>query len=932
MGRNGGSPRYIEDNTRASYSICSLSSNCPIIKKYLQKIPDQSFNKDGSRDKNNAKGKCFKENRSKNGFYFKYVPSFKNRWFKSTNFQFKTTKPLSAASKIPPHKPLQSSQVFTGKRLPGEIGYNPSIFSCSNKGIASKISDHVLPKRDLCHDVSTLWSFNSPSNICKAKQLDSKSSTIFRNKSFGISRRLVNRSSQSKHLTFTSEKDNKNSYSLGMVNKLQKSRSSTTEKDILLRNNLESYRKSKIYFSKETNYFKTKISKDPQLSEMVVAPSKIATGEPQFRSVCDPTRPITLSQTSKISQQVTSNEPQKEVPYRNFISRRISLVDGSSPIIHPNISEERGFAHGNRCLRFGMGGSNRRFLDCRYLDSSSNEMAHQSERDVCSFYSYKKALKDPKRQINFSSVRQSNNNLLHSKPGRNKISYSSKTNGGTVKINSSIQHPIDFTFHPRSLQCNSGLSVSSKDYSGVALIPTDNQCNIQDVGVSRNRSVRIQDVGSGIDLCVPGPARSRSSFRRCFQSELELQPCLDFSASNVNASSSSASEYIKGSLHNNSTKMGKSFLETRPGSPSSGTSLHDPKSQPKSNRHKDAQTTTGSQPFVFGGLEDSGWNDQVAGWNKDDLNLLETAWRKSTLNTYKAPWNNWLRWAKCKDISINNPSPQEVALYLSYLHRIRKLSYSSILVNKSVICTFANPIRGEVLSSHPIIRQMLKAISLKVPPRNNKKNIWDVDALLNWMKSNQPNIDSLFEVSRYVAILLLLASGRRVHDLTLLMIDEDHCQISVDDITLWPIFGSKTDKASSRQSGWKFLDNADQPFNAVFWIKKLIEVSGTRRKAVEKITNLFISTRGKVRQASKAIIGGWIRTVFKEAQISATPGSIRSAVGSKKMSYNFSLDDVLACGNWKNKQNFFRFYFKEISKSQEPNRLLGHPFTSFKPI
>jgi len=79
------------------------------------------------------------------------------------------------------------------------------------------------------------------------------------------------------------------------------------------------------------------------------------------------------------------------------------------------------------------------------------------------------------------------------------------------------------------------------------------------------------------------------------------------------------------------------------------------------------------------------------------------------------------------------------------------------------VVTFANPERGPALSAHHLRLTLKALISTKSSPQ--KRQIWDVNLLITWLPQHAPDENSLFEVSRHVAVLLL-ASGRRVHDLT----------------------------------------------------------------------------------------------------------------------------------------------------------------------
>lgn len=79
-------------------------------------------------------------------------------------------------------------------------------------------------------------------------------------------------------------------------------------------------------------------------------------------------------------------------------------------------------------------------------------------------------------------------------------------------------------------------------------------------------------------------------------------------------------------------------------------------------------------------------------------------------------------------------------------------------------------------------------------------------SLADWYLSDQTSL--LF--------ILLLASGRRIHDLTLLGEDEDHLRMEDESVTFWPGFGSKTDKSSHRQSGWLLSRSSEKNLDPTF--------------------------------------------------------------------------------------------------------------------
>lgn len=271
------------------------------------------------------------------------------------------------------------------------------------------------------------------------------------------------------------------------------------------------------------------------------------------------------------------------------------------------------------------------------------------------------------------------------------------------------------------------------------------------------------------------------------------------------------------------------------------------------------------------------------------------------------------------------PQLQQVARFLAYLHLQLHLAYNTILIHKSAIFTFCK-INSEQDEEQLLVRQILKAIATAHPAKP-KPPVWDAQVVLGWLSTPNDKI-TLFEVSRRTATILLLASGRRVHDLTLLRITDSHICISDDRIVLWPVFGSKTDSGQHRQSGWLLLKHPDPQICPVRWVKQLISLTAERRYREEGLNHLFITIIGKPRPASRTVIGGWLKSVLRESGVSATPGSFRSAVASASWVENHPIEDILARGNWKSEQTFQRFYCKEIERKTRGSQLL---FNNFKP-
>lgn len=124
-----------------------------------------------------------------------------------------------------------------------------------------------------------------------------------------------------------------------------------------------------------------------------------------------------------------------------------------------------------------------------------------------------------------------------------------------------------------------------------------------------------------------------------------------------------------------------------------------------------------------------------------------------------------------------------------------------------------------------------------------------------------------------------------------------------DHIILWPMFGSKTDTSTHRQSGWKLCKAEDRNIDPIFWLRKLVSL-GKNRRHEAGVECLFISTLGPARPASRTVIGGWIKTILKDAGIDASRGSLKSAVASMSWLEECPIDTILERGNWRSENTF----------------------------
>lgn len=579
----------------------------------------------------------------------------------------------------------------------------------------------------------------------------------------------------------------------------------------------------------------------------------------------------------------------------------------------------------DRCLGLRLGCTTQRPSPVRSVDSQRKETSLQLTGNDGNIQGSGRPKQTNVEQLPDDFIRQSHSSLLSSKRGRHTFHPNDASHRPGVRIARSLSYPGVGQLHPRSIQCRSRSVIPFSTSDRVALTKPSDRFDIPNLGEARDRSVCVPESPRRSIICNARSNRSPSSFCRRFQPDMELRSSLVVSSPEPYTSGPVPSKQSQRTVSTSGSSLGESVLAQRPQEQGPGPSS--PNRQFSGSPDRYAYSTSSSRPQAneFGSLADSGWAPLLDSWDDNQKKLLSSSWRRSTLASYKPAWLRWCKWTSLHKIDRNSPKPQDVAQFLSDLHIKDNLSYSSIALHKSVVSTFCPVQAGPPLSSHIVVKQMLKAIALS-KPKCHKPPIWNIADLCSYLISNEPDQNSLFEVSRRCAILLLLCSGRRLHDLTLLSIKSPNCVIEDNHIIFWPIFGSKTDSATHRQSGWRLLScSTSSNIDPVFWIKRLILLSQERRGELD---SLFVSTCGPVKSATRTIIGGWVRTVLKDAGIDSSPGSVRSAVASASWLDNHNINDILLRGNWRSAKTFHHYYRKEIRPNPRNNNPLFDCFQS----
>lgn len=761
--------------------------------------------------------------------------------------------------------------------------------------------------------MSTFRPLYGPTRIRKSFQLAGSTAKTKRYQSSCLSRRLPHYKSEPRVVKISNSGNHGIFEGLGLALKQREVVDKSEHKPGVSWNGL-GYQSSNNLIARQKKIIITKRSKKYSgQSKVELENCKEPFRKDEFRFVCHSPVKTALKVYDAGKLIASRKQTEKEFPYIQEGSYGRRMVAEEFGNVLSSLSKRPEGISFNGRQRCGLGSSiNERGIQ-RQMVSGTKKVAYKLQRSIRGLCHYEKVFRQHKEHKSINPVRQSDCSVVYQEPGRHEIGTIVRNHLQNIYASPEIEHNDSGSVFARNTERGCGQLIEGQAAARLASSTVYNGQNISEVGSSSNRPLRNKYIKSGTKLCIKGCKRLRSNIHKRLQQGMVISPGVDIPATQSDSQSASSFEYSQGCIHSNCAKLGQSVLENRVEGASDGGTMEAQKSESTTSGCPVSEVVASGAEFKFGSLEGTGWADLLADWSEDDKALLSKSWRKSSLKTYASPWKDWLAWCAEKKVEGKNAEPALVAKYLSFLYHTKKYAPSTIRLHKSVIATMSNPLKADLISNNPLVKRLLKAVEMS-KPMVNRKYIWDINKLIGWIRTDRVDLNSVFQVSRRLALILLLASGRRIHDLTLLRINEPSMHLDKESVTFWPEFGSKTDKATYRQSGWKLLRSKEKTLDPVFWTEELIKVSSVRRGAKDGLSHLFISSRGKVGPASRTVIAGWIKTVFKSANIEYPPGSIRSAVSSSRFQNHVPLDDILQNANWKGKTNFFKFYFKEIER------------------
>lgn len=815
----------------------------------------------------------------------------------------------------------RGSRFPPGKRLDGKDRSSAGLFSFAHSRIAPSISESVLQWPGTAVNSPTLWPVFSPSNFCSFSKLDRGDPSVQRHPSLSLFGRLHSGEPGQNQADESGLGDTVSSGKSRLACQLQKVCACTVPGTGISGLTVEYPQQYHGPTCKEDNKSIKHTLQNPRKRTFFSSGNSVLA---RALKLCQPNhteRALALSTHSAFSKMLPPQQAEERSSPSSAAGANL-VAEGHTPQFG-GAAQERGdplFNH--RRSGCGLGGTPQRQLSVRKMVSPSESLAFKRKGDVCGIRGNSSSEDESAECTHLNSNGQQNSGSAYQKRGWNSFTGSPRTDHEANGNDRALKYHAFGGVPSGKVQRHCRPPVQKPSSAGMALVTPGLGGCIQSLGHTRGRLVCIKKERRRRTLRKLGLQRWFSNLLRRIQSTVELQVGLGVPTTQSNSTSIKPPQHSSGHIHCDSSAVDSVFLADGSTGKSSGRALTDKRPTSQSDRSDYGQDPSSDRKAKSPCLESWGWASQIAHWSLDERDLLKKSWRESTLATYKAPIRRWTLWCESHNVNPRVPQGNDVARFLARLFIVDKLAYRTILLHKSAVSTYCAG-GSEDLSKNFFVHQVLKAISLATP-QERKSPIWDTKLIFDWLK-NETITDTVFDIARRTAIILLLASGRRVHDLTLLDLSKDNFIEKHNELILWPRFGSKTDNASSRQSGWLLREHPIECLCPVRHVKKLMQATESRRSE-SNITNLFLTITGVVKPASRTMIAGWIKSILKEAGIDAPPGSVRSAVASRSWLENRPIKEILERANWKSAKTFQKFYCRQINSESIENEdlLLNH--------
>jgi len=136
--------------------------------------------------------------------------------------------------------------------------------------------------------------------------------------------------------------------------------------------------------------------------------------------------------------------------------------------------------------------------------------------------------------------------------------------------------------------------------------------------------------------------------------------------------------------------------------------------------------------------------------------LISSSRKSSSSNNYESSWRKWVGWCSKRKI---DPIHCDITPSLDFLGELFEADYEYRTINchRSAISAYHSLIDGKRVGSNAKVCDLLSGVFNSRPPQPKYTFIWDIQIVLNYIKSNWSNNENLSDKQLSLKLSMLLA-------------------------------------------------------------------------------------------------------------------------------------------------------------------------------
>lgn len=291
------------------------------------------------------------------------------------------------------------------------------------------------------------------------------------------------------------------------------------------------------------------------------------------------------------------------------------------------------------------------------------------------------------------------------------------------------------------------------------------------------------------------------------------------------------------------------------------------------------------------------------------------SWRAGTSKQYRTFLERWQTYCSNRKINYLQPGINDAIEFLVSLYD-SGLGYSSLNTARSALSLILN-FDGIKFGEHPLVTRFMKGIFELKPSFPKYTEIWDVNIVLEHLKSfGMPEALTLKNLTLKVNMLLCLLTGQRCQ--TIHKIDTNYIQEYDGGFRISIREKLKQTKAGKHLEPIELLAfKDDKRLCIVEHLREYLRKTSPIRK---ENSQLLLSFTKPHKPVSKDTIARWNKMILAAAGINTqkyTAHSSRASSTSSCNSKGLNMQEIMKVAGWANAGTFAAFYKKPIESSEK---------------